>query len=132
MVDGSYITISLFIRRMSQLKQELYTLLKNLNSSTSFCGLRVTQSLIFCVVFCRSLFVFLSPYFWSFVFLSPYFWSFVFLFPYFWSFVFLSPYFWSLYYNSKFGSSGCIVYNALSFVSTFFIGQKPSTNFPIQ
>ena len=122
MVDGSYITISLFIRRMSQLKQELYTLLKNLNSSTSFCGLRVTQSLIFCVVFCRSLFVFLSPYFWSFVF----------LFPYFWSFVFLSPYFWSLYYNSKFGSSGCIVYNALSFVSTFFIGQKPSTNFPIQ
>jgi hypothetical protein len=30
-----------------------------------FCGIRVAQSLVFCVVFCRLLFVLLSFFFWS-------------------------------------------------------------------
>jgi hypothetical protein len=32
---------------------------------SGFSGVRVTRSLVFCVVFCRSLFVLLSFFFWS-------------------------------------------------------------------
>ena len=36
------------------------TLHENLSSPTFFCGVLVAQSFVFCVVFCRSLFVSLS------------------------------------------------------------------------
>jgi hypothetical protein len=41
-------------------EQELLTLLKHLSSLPVFSGVRVTRSLVLCVVFCRSLFVPLS------------------------------------------------------------------------
>ena len=41
-------------------EQELLILLENLSSSTDFSGVRVTRSFIFCIVFCRSLFVLLA------------------------------------------------------------------------
>jgi hypothetical protein len=46
-------------------EQELLTLLEHLSSLPVFNGGRVTRSLGFCVVFCRSLFVLLSFFFWS-------------------------------------------------------------------
>jgi hypothetical protein len=44
-------------------EQELLTLPERLSSSPIFSGVRVTQSLVFCVMFCRSLFVLLSFFF---------------------------------------------------------------------
>ena len=41
-------------------EQELLTLHKNLTSPPVFSGIHVIQSLVFCVVFCRSLFVFFT------------------------------------------------------------------------
>ena len=41
-------------------EQELPTLPEHLSSTSLFSGVRVAQSLVFCVVFCRSLFVLLS------------------------------------------------------------------------
>ena len=41
---------------MSHAEQELPTLPENLTSSPVFNGLRVVRSLVFCVVFCRTLF----------------------------------------------------------------------------
>jgi hypothetical protein len=38
--------------------------------TTNFCGVRVFQFLDFCVMFCRSLFVLLSFFFWLFIVLS--------------------------------------------------------------
>ena len=46
------------IRRVSHVGQELLTLPDHLCSPPVFCEVRITQSLVFCVVFCRSLFVF--------------------------------------------------------------------------
>ena len=45
---------------MPIVKQDLPTLPKNLNSPPAFCEVCVVQSSVFCVVFCRSLFFFLS------------------------------------------------------------------------
>ena len=45
--------------------QELLTLPEHLSSHTVVSGVRVTRSLLFCVMFCRWLFVLLSFYFWS-------------------------------------------------------------------
>ena len=39
------------------MKQELLTLPGNMNSRPVFSGVRVAQSLVFCVVYCGSLFV---------------------------------------------------------------------------
>jgi hypothetical protein len=44
---------------MSLVKQELLTL----PELSGFSGVRLVQSLVFCVVFCTSLFVFLSRFF---------------------------------------------------------------------
>ena len=41
-------------------EQELLTLYDHLSSHPVFSGVRVARSLVFCVVFCRSLFVLLS------------------------------------------------------------------------
>jgi len=38
-------------------EQELFTLPEHPSSPPVFCGVRVTQSLVYCVVFCRSFFV---------------------------------------------------------------------------
>ena len=43
-------------RRLSHVEQELLTLSEHMSSSSIFSGVRVAQSLVFCVVFCRSLF----------------------------------------------------------------------------
>jgi len=40
-------------------EQELLTILEHLSSPPVLSGVFVTQSLVFCVVFCRSIFVFL-------------------------------------------------------------------------
>jgi hypothetical protein len=45
-------------------KQELLTLLEHLNSPTVFSGLCVARSLVFYVMFCRSLFVLLFHFCW--------------------------------------------------------------------
>jgi hypothetical protein len=45
-------------------EQELFTLPGHLSSPLVFSGVGVTRSLIFCVAFCRSLFVLLSFFFW--------------------------------------------------------------------
>jgi uncharacterized membrane protein len=42
------------------MEQELLTLPENLSSPPVFSGVRVTQSLALCVMFCRSLFVLLA------------------------------------------------------------------------
>jgi hypothetical protein len=47
-------------RRVAIVEQELLTLPEHLRSPRLFCGVRVARSLVFCVVFCRSLFVLLS------------------------------------------------------------------------
>ena len=49
-------------RWVSLWEQELLTLPEHLGSSSAFSGDRVAQSLVFCVVFCRSLFVLFSFY----------------------------------------------------------------------
>jgi hypothetical protein len=47
-------------RRVTIVEQELLTLPEHLRPPRVFCGVRVARSLVFCVVFCRSLFVLLS------------------------------------------------------------------------
>ena len=51
-------------RRLSLVEQELLTLPEHLSSPPDFNGVRVTQSLVLCVMFCRSLFVLLYFFFW--------------------------------------------------------------------
>ena len=47
-------------RRVSLVEQELLTLPEHPSPPPNFSGVRVTQSLVFCVMFCRLLFVLLS------------------------------------------------------------------------
>jgi len=42
------------------MEEELLTLPEHLSSSPVFSGVRITQSLVLCVMFCRSLFVLLA------------------------------------------------------------------------
>ena len=49
-------------RRLSLVEQELLNLPEHKSSPPSFSGIRVAQSLCFRVVFCRWLFVLLSPF----------------------------------------------------------------------
>ena len=51
-------------RRVSLVEQELLTLSQHMSSPPVFSGVRVTRSLVFCVVLCRSLFVLLYFFFW--------------------------------------------------------------------
>ena len=51
-------------RRVPLVEQELLTLPEHLISSPDFNGVYVAQSLAWCVVFCRSLFVLYSFFFW--------------------------------------------------------------------
>jgi hypothetical protein len=53
-------------------EQELLTLPENTTSLSVFCGVRVTRSLVFCVVFYISLFALLSFFFWTLYCLSVY------------------------------------------------------------
>ena len=53
--DVSRLTVT---GRMPLVEQELLSLPEHLCSSPVFSGVRVAQSLVFCVVFCKSLFVF--------------------------------------------------------------------------
>ena len=58
------IFITSFVTRLTQwvplVEQELLTLPEHLSSPPVFSGVRVTRSLVLCVMFCRSLFVRLS------------------------------------------------------------------------
>ena len=45
---------------MSHVEQGVFTLTEYLSSPLAFSGVRVTRSLVFCVMFCRSLFFLLS------------------------------------------------------------------------
>ena len=56
--------VSRLTRRVSLVKQELPTLPEHLSSTSVFSRVRVTRSLVFCVMFCRSLFVLLSFFVW--------------------------------------------------------------------
>jgi hypothetical protein len=71
---GINISVTRSIRHVSLVEQELPTLPEHPNSTTVFNKvfnkIRVAQSSVFCVVFCRSLFVPLSFFFWNFYFLS--------------------------------------------------------------
>jgi hypothetical protein len=51
-------------RRVPHVEQELFTLPGHPSSHSIFSGVRVARSLVFCVLFCRSLFVLLSFLFW--------------------------------------------------------------------
>jgi hypothetical protein len=55
------ITIRSFVtrvnRRVPHVERELLTLPEHLNSPLVFSGVRVARSFVFCVMFCRSLFV---------------------------------------------------------------------------
>jgi len=53
----SCFNIIIVTRRVSLLEQELLTLSEHLSSPPVLSGVRVTQSLVLCVMFCRSLFV---------------------------------------------------------------------------
>jgi hypothetical protein len=44
--------------------------MEHIISSSNFSGVRVARSVLFCVVFCRSLFVLLSVFFWPLYYLS--------------------------------------------------------------
>ena len=55
-------------------EEELHTLPEHMSSSPVFNGARVSQSLVFCVVFCRSLFVLLFFFYWSCCCLSSIYW----------------------------------------------------------
>ena len=61
------LTLFLFItyHRVSLVWQELLTIFKHLRSSPIFSGVRVTWSLVFYAMSCRSLFVMSSFIFWS-------------------------------------------------------------------
>ena len=52
-------------RRLPPLEQELPIFPEQLNSPSSFSAVCVARSLVFCIVFCTSLFVHLSFYLWS-------------------------------------------------------------------
>ena len=54
------------------MEQEQLTLPENTTSLSVFCGVRVTRSLVFCVVFYISLFALLSFFFWTLYCLSVY------------------------------------------------------------
>ena len=56
----AYITVTLLL---SHVEQELLTLPEHLSSSPDFSDVRIARSLIFCVVFCTSLFVLFSFFF---------------------------------------------------------------------
>jgi hypothetical protein len=58
------IVLLLVTRRVSLVEQELSTLPEQLSLSPVFSGVRVTRSLVLCVMLCRSLFVLLSSFFW--------------------------------------------------------------------
>ena len=58
-----YIIINIFNLLLPLVEKELHTIPEHLNSPTVFSGVRVTRTLDFCVVFCRSLFVLLSFFF---------------------------------------------------------------------
>ena len=64
----SFMTCHCIVPRLTQrvplVAQELPTLPEHLSSSPVFSGVRVTRSLVLCVMFCRSLFVLSSFYFW--------------------------------------------------------------------
>ena len=64
---------------LTLVEQELLTLPEHLNSPPGFNGVRVARSYVFCVVFCRSLFIFLSFFLLVIVFSVLYFWSLCFL-----------------------------------------------------
>jgi hypothetical protein len=49
------------MRRMPLVEQELLTLPEHLSSSPVLSGVRVSRTLVFCLMFCLSLFV-LTPY----------------------------------------------------------------------
>jgi hypothetical protein len=51
-------------RWVSHMKQELLTIPEHPSSPPVFRSVRVARSLVFSIVFCRSLFVFLSFFFW--------------------------------------------------------------------
>ena len=51
---------------MSLVEQELLTLLVHRSSTSVFSGIRIARSLVLCIVFCRSLFVLSSFFFWPF------------------------------------------------------------------
>ena len=50
-------------KRMSLVEQELFIIPERMTSLSGFSGVRVAQFVVFCVVFCRSLFLFLSLFF---------------------------------------------------------------------
>jgi len=51
-------------RQVSLVDQDLHTLPEHPRSFPVYCKVRVIQSLVFCVVFCRTLFVLLCVFFW--------------------------------------------------------------------
>ena len=55
---------------MSLVEQELFTLPEHLSSLPILSGVRITRSLVLCVMFCRSLFFLLSFFFWPLCYLS--------------------------------------------------------------
>jgi len=55
---------------MSHVDQVLLTLQEHLSSSTIFREVRVSRTLVFCLVCCRSLFVLLSFFVWTLYYLS--------------------------------------------------------------
>jgi hypothetical protein len=66
-VLSSFMTYPRFVtrvtRRVPLVEQELLNLSGNLSSPPVFSGIRVVRSLVFCEVFCISLFVLLSFFF---------------------------------------------------------------------
>jgi len=52
------------LRRVSLVEQELLTLPEHPSSNPVFSWVRVTRSIVVCVMFCRSLFVFLYGFVW--------------------------------------------------------------------
>ena len=62
----------LVIEQVPLVEQARPTLTEYLSSSQIFCEVHVGQSLVFCVVFCQSLFVILSYFFWWLYCLSNY------------------------------------------------------------
>ena len=60
----SLITVNWVTRLVPLVEQERLTLPGHMNSPQDFSGVRVTRSLVLCVMFCISLFVRLSFFFW--------------------------------------------------------------------
>ena len=56
------------------MEKKLLTLPEHQNSPPLWSGVRVILSLVLCVMFCRSLFVLLSVFFWPLCYLSFFFW----------------------------------------------------------